>query len=249
MGGSIKAYEVPWEVDASFDPNEPFKSIQIKTDIKFTIRGELEKLHVTFNNRSLLQDLSENSLSSEKLIGKALRSIFISNSEKAGAEAMGAGFQAASLTTFVGSIGINLFQSFAMGSFWILVDTIQILTYLPLIDCLVPANLEIVLSDYFTIAEIKIPFDLVPEWIPNPKTYLEFFEIIPFSDRFELNGYDSLSFVYNFAEDLLTWSLLIFLYLGLRFLSWLFPQIKYCRFVLVIGKYESLRKNMNITLL
>lgn len=223
-GGEVDPLEVFWKFDTEvFDS---FIQLSIITDIQFNVKGSKERFYVTFLNRSFIQDFSANTLISETIEVAALKTSYMSDREEAIVGIIGVGLQSTSLLTLMLAIGINMFQSFAMGSFWLFVDTVQILSYLPLIDCLIPTNLEMVLNDYLTIGDLTIPFDILPSWVPNPKDLLVLFETLPFNERFGLAGFDSLSFVYNFAEDLFTWIILIFFYLLLKATAKLFPSFK-----------------------
>lgn len=227
IGGEVDPFEVPWEFESSFKALKLFKQFSIETEISFDLKGGVEKFYVKFGDKMLIQDLAGNALSTDSVDALALRKLYFSATEQAATETIGAGFQSSGLLTFAGLIALNLLQSVAMGSFWTFVDTIQFLSYLPLIDCFIPGNLEMVLSDYLTVGDIKIPFDMLPEWVPSPKKLLVVFELMPFNERIVTAGYESLSFIYNFAEDLVTWTLLGLFYILLNMLTRLFPGVKY----------------------
>ena len=105
-------------------------------------------------------------------------------------------------------IGISLFQSVALGSFWIFINMIQMLFYLPTLDCILPYNFEIFISEYMSIKDVSIPFNILPDFLWNPLNIFSGLMTLPFNERLFEKGYESLSFLYNFGNELLTWILL-----------------------------------------
>ena len=104
------------------------------------------------------------------------------------------------------------------------------ISYLPLINCKIPTNLQIFLTNYLSVAKIVIPFQLLPAFIPNPLAFLTDFLTEPFSYLYSYCGYYSLSFIYNFASELFTWLFLLIIYLILNFLTWIAPRPK-CEYI------------------
>ncbi len=104
---------------------------------------------------------------------------------------------------------------------------VQVLNYIPLLNATLPPNLSEFLKEYLTMASIKIPFSLLPDFIPNPREWLSEFLTNPFNDRFQLFGLDSISFIWNFAEQLYTWAILLLIYLVISILSRCLPSTRY----------------------
>jgi hypothetical protein len=117
---------------------------------------------------------------------------------------------------------------------------VQVLNYIPLLNATLPPNMNEFLKQYLTVASIKIPFSLLPDFIPNPLEWVSGFLTNPFNDRFQLFGLDSISFIWNFAEQLYTWAILLLIYVALTILSKCVPSSRYARFLL----FPSVGANM-----
>jgi len=232
MNITIENTIMPCEIEWKF--NKPFKAFYeitnkliINLHPKCSLQKLLQIIKVVFIDPSLVVDMSGNQLSTPTMHIKTQNYKYISESEKQTTASMGSAFDSSSLVTFGLMIGISLLQSVAIGSFWAFVNMLQILSYLPIIDCFIPYNLELFLTEYLTIKKIVFPFYLIPDFILNPMRYIAAFLTRPLNSRFMIVGYDSMSFIFNFIEELTTWILLTIFYLFLRFLCWLIPESKY----------------------
>ena len=139
----------------------------------------------------------------------------------------GSAFSAVSYLTLAFALAMCLFQSAAVGAFWSFVNMLQILSYLPIIDCDLPSNFEIFITEYLTVSQVVFPFQMLPQFVPNPLSFLTDFLTAALNDRYSLCGYESVSFIYNFGSQLLTWILLFLLYLVLLILVRIIPKSKY----------------------
>ncbi len=101
---------------------------------------------------------------------------------------------------------------------------LQILAYIPLTNLLLPANFEIFLTNYLSVSKIAIPFALLPEWVSRPPDLVSDFATPPLNERFESGGLETVSFVYNFSEQLLTWAITIVAYLALVLCDLILPS-------------------------
>ncbi len=101
---------------------------------------------------------------------------------------------------------------------------VQLLSYIPLINGVIPYNLEIFLRDYLSVGSIVIPLRLLPLGDFNPLSWVASFATNPFNDRFQLFGYESVSFIWNFVEQLTTWFVVLLIYLVLRVLCRVLPE-------------------------
>ncbi len=111
-----------------------------------------------------------------------------------------------------------------MGQFWAFVNLVQMLMYIPLINVTIPPNFMSLLTDYLTLCQIVIPFNLIPSWIPNPQQYFDWFFTSPLSEAFNTAGLNSLSFLYNFSGQLITWIMTGAIYVLLSILDCLRPK-------------------------
>jgi len=223
--GSI--IELTWHFKSAFDEFEEFTFLLLEADIDFSIKGVNERFHVQFTNPFLIQSVKGNYLGTEMISAAAKRKLYISDTERFAIETVGTAIRLASFSGFAIAIGLSLFQTVALGPFWIFIDTVQMLSYLPLINCFIPANLEMVLSSFLDIGDLAIPFDIFPDWFPDPKEFFEVFKTLPLNERFEMCGFESLHFLYNFADELTTWLTLTFIYILLSILTKIIPSSRY----------------------
>lgn len=199
-----------------------FQRFHIKPEMPQSVGGKAETLEVRFKDRSLLQDESGNHLKTEVLTGPALRQIKLPS----GVETLGQVVRAASFLTLGAMLGMNLFQSVAVGSFWSFINMLQVIAYLPVIPCAIPDNFLTFLEEYLTIGEFAIPFDMLPDFIPKPERLFEFFDGIEFNVDFKIYSFESPSFLHNFMDELSTWFLLLLFYLAINLLLKLRPTSK-----------------------
>ena len=103
---------------------------------------------------------------------------------------------------------------------------IQILSYPPLMNWILPDNLINFITNYMTVNSISIPFNLFPSFLPNPMNLLNPFIFNPFNDRMAQYGYISISFIWNFGQQLFTWITLLAIYLLLCLFIYYVPPNK-----------------------
>jgi len=200
-----------------------FSQLHIQTQINCSLSG-YEKLIVVFKRPDYFLDYYGNQLSTTLLKAKAPKYTYIDAQAAETVESSGTAFSVTSLVTFGIVIALNLLQSAAVSSFWAFVNMLQIISYLPIIKCNIPYNLEVFLTQYLSVSKTTFPFKMLPKWVPNPLSIFMPFLVVPFSERFILCGYESLSFIYNFSEELTTWLLLLVFYIALTVLCWIFPE-------------------------
>eukprot|EP01022_Parablepharisma_sp_SALTPOND_P031822 TRINITY_DN817_c0_g1_i8.p5 TRINITY_DN817_c0_g1~~TRINITY_DN817_c0_g1_i8.p5 ORF type:complete len:354 (-),score=14.54 TRINITY_DN817_c0_g1_i8:678-1739(-) len=227
LEGTKEDCEFDWELSSDFSENSSFKKLAILAKPKCSLQESAQMYTVNFNDISLVVDSSNNTLSTSTLKARSKRYVYISEGEKAALESTGTMFDSSGVATFVLMLGISLFQSVAVGSFWAFVNMLQMIAYLPIINCVIPYNLEMFLTEYLTVKKVVFPFQLLPDFKYNPLRYFGAFLTKPFNDKFLITGYDSLSFIFNFSDEILTWVLLAFFYLLLRILDRLIPRSVY----------------------
>ena len=204
-------------------------SIHIKFNIEIipecTVRASM-KYVVHFLSPDLITDLSDNILATDNLKANAKNSYYTSANEQAAISALGSGFTSSSYITFGVIIGFSLFQSADTGPFWIFLNMLQLISYLPILKVFVPQTLSTFLTEYLSITGLSIPFDIIPDIGFDPLELFEYFIAYPFNEFFEIAGYESINFLFNFADELLTWFLLFLLYLLLIILNKIVPKEK-----------------------
>jgi len=95
------------------------------------------------------------------------------------------------------------------------------------LDCNVPNIFKLLLTEYLTITKVAIPFNLIPDFPFNPLSQLTRFLTEPLNERFGELNYESISFIFNFSEELLTWIVLGLIYLLLKVLYKRAPEFLY----------------------
>jgi hypothetical protein len=91
---------------------------------------------------------------------------------------------------------------------------IQMLSYIPLLHCKIPENFK-----YFGVSKVSIPFESLPDWVPNPISFGNNFIIDPNNPEATAFGYISSCFLYNFRDQLFTWFTVILMYLAFCILT------------------------------
>ena len=71
-----------------------------------------------------------------------------------------------------------------------------------MLDSVLPPNFEMFLTNYLTMAQLVLPINLLPGGIGNIFSYLSFFALSDITSKLKLRGLQSLSFIYNFADQL-----------------------------------------------
>ncbi len=204
-----------------------FKVLLIQVAVPCSLHGNAEEFYVTFEKPKAICDLSGNPLSVSELHALAKRYVYIDSSMEAAVGGTGSAFTAASMAALGFALGMNLFQSSVTSTFWVFMDLLQMLSYLPLIDLEMPDNLELFLTEYMTVGSLTVPFQILPSWVPNPANFLTDFAGEMLDSRFITCGYESMSFVYNMSDTLFTWVLLLGLYLFLRAMAACLPRKRY----------------------
>ena len=231
LSKSMKVYlkdkcSLTWEIADGFRPRKNLNKLIIKIQPQCSLETSEDYYIVMFTNPSLIVDLSNNEYKPDMMQLKTQKFTYISTDDEAYSKGVGSIFSASSIVTLAITLGTALFQSVALESFWSFVNMVQFISYLPGLNCALPLNFEIFISDYLTIKKVSIPYELIPEFPYNPLNYASYFLTNPFSERFSLLGYNSISFIFNFLDELLTWILLLLLYLLLRILCSIIPKTR-----------------------
>eukprot|EP00826_Nyctotherus_ovalis_P010713 TRINITY_DN12811_c0_g1_i3.p1 TRINITY_DN12811_c0_g1~~TRINITY_DN12811_c0_g1_i3.p1 ORF type:complete len:486 (+),score=57.98 TRINITY_DN12811_c0_g1_i3:1250-2707(+) len=214
--------ELSWNFASLFNPLQKFTTVMIDTEIPYSTRGAGEVIRVEFKDGSLLQDEFGNYLSTEVLAASALRQMLFPK----GLEIIGGVIKMSTTVTLVVVVGMSLFQSVDTSSFWTLLNMLQIISYMPMIKCTIPENFRTFLEKYLTIALAKatMPFEFLPEWLPDPKELLESLNFFEFNLDLDFYSFESFNFLYNFSDELITWISLGLFYLLANLLVKLRPN-------------------------
>lgn len=212
--------ELQWSFITKFEKGSILRSIMIDPIIPYDLKGRIETFHVIFTQRDSVVS-QYNSYLEERIVSgpsskkRTIATIF---------EVVGKVFTASIYIQFIFSVLLSMKSNPA---FWGFIGTMQILAYMPMIECVIPFNLEFLLTEYFGVSKGSIPFDSFPSWVPNPKEYVELFNTDSFSSGAENIKYTSASFLYNFGQDLVTWCCLVLFYLTLMVGESILPKSLY----------------------
>lgn len=220
QGADGNLLPLTWRFNVSFARKRYIKQFIISTDVPHNIKGRLETFRIEFRKPEAIKDQYDNPLRTESMSAQALRRLYLT--EAMGS--MGSGFIVCSWAILILEVGLNPFKS--SQSFWDFMNMLQILSYIPLLSGDIPANLDLFLVDYVGMSKGSFPFDSLPWWVPNPLAYLERFHSPPLNAKFAEAKYGSLSFVYNFSNQLGTWFLMFVYYILLNIGSRLLPKLE-----------------------
>ena len=219
---------IQWNFTKSFKSHIRFTELTLNTIMPFSIQGNNEAFTIKITNNSIIQDFTGNLLINTKFQVPAVRYLILTE----GVQIVGNLFVIIGYLGLIITMGLSSFKSST--EFWAFLSTLQILSYLPLIDCTIPSNMKSFFTDYFGVSKSSIPFDSLPGWIPNPLNLLALFEGGPYNERFNELGYNSLSVIYNFSNQIGTWLTAFLTFLAASLVSKLFTGFMY--FCLLINR-------------
>lgn len=196
---------VTWDLLSRFSANETIKGLEIATTLEHNVRGVGDYFQIKFEN-GFFFDSGHNELRVKSFETPATRQLYI----QPALSAAGASFLGLTYATFIITVGVNPFKS--KPPFWIFMSMIQMLSFTPVLNCEMPSNLEEILTKYFGVSKSSIPFDDLPTWVPNPRKFIAKFKTDPLNSKFDNAGYASISFLYNFSDQLGTWIILTLAY-------------------------------------
>eukprot|EP00826_Nyctotherus_ovalis_P054649 TRINITY_DN7174_c0_g1_i2.p1 TRINITY_DN7174_c0_g1~~TRINITY_DN7174_c0_g1_i2.p1 ORF type:complete len:260 (+),score=46.79 TRINITY_DN7174_c0_g1_i2:385-1164(+) len=219
-----KGCKLSWSLLSDFYADAAFDELLFEIKPECNIKGKITCIAI-FTNRMLISDLNGNELAED--IVKAGRSKYKYKQSEPIAEAVGAIINYTSSSVFIFMIVVSFAQGYAVGSLWHFVNMIQILSYLPLLDCEIPENYRVILTKYISIKDVAIPLDFLPDIPFSPAHYFTKFVTDPLNEKFSELDYESVSFIFNFADELNTWFLLGLAYVLLRLLVYFAPNFGY----------------------
>eukprot|EP00826_Nyctotherus_ovalis_P064808 TRINITY_DN9514_c0_g2_i10.p1 TRINITY_DN9514_c0_g2~~TRINITY_DN9514_c0_g2_i10.p1 ORF type:complete len:251 (+),score=26.46 TRINITY_DN9514_c0_g2_i10:202-954(+) len=211
--------ELEWKFNSPFKSGATFQSLKINIKPKCSLKGKSEVYVVEFSSRELITDTTGNEMAEKTYMAYSLRYVYVSDTMKEVLEAAGEATNSITTFTFLGLILISILQFAVLGTFWIFINTVQFISYLPVINCYLPYCFTQFLANYLKIKNVTIPFQLLPDSLWTPLKTFAVFLTEPFNSRLLENGYESVSFLYNFAEELITWIGIALLYLLLLILT------------------------------
>ena len=151
-----------WDFDKNVDLSELINSITIIPIIPFNLKGT-EKWNIQFNDDLNILDSSDNQMKIREYMVSSLRYYNSSSTTTAAGDI----FSISSYIALIMGVGLSPFKS--NPAFWIFINMIQIISYIPVINCLLPEDVEVFLIEYFGVSKVSIPFDSLPKWVPDPR--------------------------------------------------------------------------------
>lgn len=219
--------KLSWSLDRIFKANSTITQLRIFVFPESILKRQKVIFTVQFKNTALLTNLDNIPLFTSTLKTKSMQLSYLSKNIRAATKVVGMVFVSFSVASLLLMLAAILFHLVAIESFWSFVNMVQVLSYLPILNLDIPANLEIFLTEYLSIGELVMPFDIFPDFPLNPAKFAELFISESFSEKFSIAGYKSFNFLYAFYEELFTWILMGVGYIALRFLCCIFRGSKY----------------------
>lgn len=205
-----------WTLLSRFPENTAFDALRIEAHPECSLKKGQSVYEVNFAHPWLITDLSGNHLMSDTKRVKTGGYLYKPSGALLALVGGILDYGGASTGYFL--FAASVFQGQAVGSFWHFINMVQILSYLPLLNYNLPDNFRFILTDCLTIKKVVIPFNSIPELPFNPLDYLAVFITDPLNEKFAALDYESVSFIFNFAEELTTWLLLAGAYVLLKLL-------------------------------
>ena len=150
-----------WEFVEDYTKSDTVSYLLIKPTINVNLKGLVETFYVRFKDRNLIVDAFGFPLQTELIKAPALRNVIVAES----VETAAAIFNIGAYITLIFAVLLSV-QSNPV--FWVFVGMIQIISYIPYLDCEAPENLVYFLNQFFALSKASIPFDSLPSWFPNP---------------------------------------------------------------------------------
>ena len=233
--GSQSEYPLSWKFANDFDNQILMDNITIIASLQCSLLGD-EAFVITFKSLSIFSDSVGNKVSGNILQTRALRFNYMSPGMEAAIAGAGTTFSVVNLISFCIVLGVNmlqyynqlimLYRSAATSTFWEFVSLSQTLSFLPVLNCRIPQNLIVFLSQYVTVTSLTFPFYMLPSYLPNPLDYINSFITGPFNQKFDDLGYISSSFVWNYGGQLYSWFMMFLSYLFLCIIILILPKSK-----------------------
>lgn len=197
--------ELDWSFASNYATTVKSKYMLIEPVVPYTLKGKVETFFVNFQNREFIEDISQSKLQTASVSAPALKMDVIKEELKTA----GSLLSASSYITLLVSVLLSFKSNPA---FWVYIGMMQLLSYIPLLDCTVPSNFVYFVKEFFGVSKASIPFDSFPSWVPNPTPLINKFKIAPSYENAVDTGYDSVCFIYNFGYQLFTWAIMLALY-------------------------------------
>jgi len=233
LEGAKQGCEFIWYLSNSFPACKSFNNLTIQTYPNCSLSANAQIFIIRFTNPNHITDLSGNQMTTSTYIVRSKKYTYIPASQENALNGAGSAFDSSSTITFIIMIGVSMFQSVAIGSFWSFVNMVQMLSYLPVMNLQMPLILQKFLCEYLTVKKVAIPFDLLPLSY-NPLRVVIVFLSKPINEKFLMAGYETISFIFNFADELLTWISLFFVYIFLRIVCCIIPNDSYFIILLIV---------------
>eukprot|EP00826_Nyctotherus_ovalis_P053832 TRINITY_DN7024_c0_g1_i22.p1 TRINITY_DN7024_c0_g1~~TRINITY_DN7024_c0_g1_i22.p1 ORF type:complete len:225 (-),score=37.46 TRINITY_DN7024_c0_g1_i22:1080-1754(-) len=197
--------DLDWNFTEDYTITGHRKYLKIHPEVTCSLKGKVETFFVTFLDRNLFKDYYQNSLGVDTISAPSVRMIQIPNAVSQAGDAF-------NTINYISLIITLLLAGKSNPAFWVFLGAIQMISYVPLLHCAVPRNLETFIKEYFGVSKVSIPFDSFPEWVPNPTNIVKSFVIEHSNSRALEAGYESVCFLYNFGSQLFTWVTTVLIY-------------------------------------
>lgn len=225
--GTERNCDLHWEFQDIFPAGHEFEKLIIRAYPKCHLQGSPQTYIIAFNNVSAITSASGMAMADSRLRVSVLKYAYTSKSEAAFLNSVGESFSSVSWTTLILALGVSAFQNVAIQSLWDFINMLQMLSYLAIISCRIPFNLELFLTEHLEAKNVVVPLNFLPEFASAPLQVFGAFLTNPFNDKFLNCGHQSISFIFNFSDEIVTWVLLLLFYVVLKVVCFCLPKSQY----------------------
>ncbi|CDW91263.1 fu domain containing protein [Stylonychia lemnae] len=211
--GSQGNYKFDWRLGDSYKTAEPLQLIVIETSIYQSLKGnEKEIVIVTFQSSSIYKDPTGNGMNVKPMYAYLNKYDYIDPETKAKLNAAG---DTSMLATF-GAVAINLAISLVFGgsisAMWTMVNTIQLISLLPLCNVNYPPITLLIFEKMLGShgESTIIPNFLYDKLIARPGSQVIIEPAL--NHKFDTYGWQISNFIYLSGRKIIIWTLIIVAY-------------------------------------
>ena len=206
--GPLSPYQFDYTIsnETGYEVGGQGKSFFIAIEFKSSLLGgNRETLSLTIHNRSIIQDLDDNTLSTEYV--ETDLDIFLSYLSEED-EAAASSQSSASIVTLILTFGTSIFIQVALGgtieATWLLLGTLQLMSFLPLLTLHVPSNFRQFSKN---LAVLHGEPGVIPNIFQGVYDSMDIVEE-PFNQYFELMGFNTSYILLNSGRKVLLWAVM-----------------------------------------
>ncbi|CDW80137.1 UNKNOWN [Stylonychia lemnae] len=211
--GIQSQYKFDWKLSDAYKITDPVQIIVIELSVYQSLKGEeKERLSLTFLSPNTYKDPTGNGMALKPLYTYLNKYDYINPETKAKLEAAGDSSMMATLVAVLINLGISLVFGGSVSAMWTMVNTIQLISLLPLCDVNYPGITLLIFEKMLGShgESTIIPNLLYDKLIARPGTTVELEPALNF--RFNAYGWKISNFIYLSGRKIILWTLIILAY-------------------------------------